>query len=43
MGIEPEQAVDNASETTASIAIPEKKPEQTQEKATIQKVSDESV
>ena len=39
MGIEPEQAVDNASETTASIAIPEKKPEQTQEKATIQKVS----
>jgi peptidoglycan hydrolase-like protein with peptidoglycan-binding domain len=39
MGIEPEPAVDNASETTASIAIPEKKPEQTQEKATIQKVS----
>jgi peptidoglycan hydrolase-like protein with peptidoglycan-binding domain len=38
-GIEPEQAVDNASETTASIAVPEKKPEPSAEKATIQKIS----
>ncbi|PSH70572.1 peptidoglycan-binding protein [Phyllobacterium brassicacearum] len=37
MGIEP--TVDNADETTASIAVPAKKPEQTEEKATVQKVS----
>ncbi|PIO41933.1 peptidoglycan-binding protein [Phyllobacterium zundukense] len=39
MGIEVEQTVDNASETTASIAVPAKKPGQTEEKATVQKVS----
>lgn len=38
MGIEAEPAVDNASETTASIAIPAKKP-QPAEKATVEKVS----
>lgn len=39
MGIEAEPTVDNASETTASIAVPAKKPEPTEEKATVQKVS----
>ena len=42
MGIEAEPAVDSADETTASIAVPEKKPEQTQEKATVQKISTNS-
>lgn len=39
MGIEAEPAVDKASETTASIAVPAKKPAQTEEKATVQKIS----
>lgn len=42
MGIEAEPAVDSADETTASIAVPAKKPEQTQEKATVQKISTNS-
>jgi peptidoglycan hydrolase-like protein with peptidoglycan-binding domain len=39
IGIEAEPAVDKASETTASIAVPAKRPEQSEEKATVQKIS----
>ncbi|MBZ9654340.1 peptidoglycan-binding domain-containing protein [Phyllobacterium lublinensis] len=39
MGIDIEPAVDNPDETTASIAVPAKKPEPTEEKATVQKIS----
>ena len=39
MGIEAEPAVDKPSETTASIAVPAKKPAPSDEQATVQKVS----